>query len=101
VFCGDLYAILQVFCDVLRRVFCEGFVRDFRFAFCAVFFTKHKTHEHIEKHWETQIKSTIRWCIAGIFQEQEPKIATVLCKTKHLSQKICKTPQNTRKIVTK
>jgi len=46
----------------------------------------------------------VRSCIAGVLQEQEQNIATVYC-TKHLPQSICKshrkTPQNTRKTVTK
>jgi len=73
--------VLRVFCDVLR-VCCECFVSDLHYFHKT--HTKHKkTRKTLENTKNSQYARVLR--IVGVFQEQEPKIATVLHKT-HLSQ---------------
>ena len=72
-----------MFCGCFA-VFCECF---------AVFPQNTQNTRKTSKNTEKQKKLTIRSCIAGVFQEQKNRL---YC-TKHLSQNICKTPQNTTK----
>ena len=83
-FCGVLWCfagVLWSFAGVLQ-------------CFASVLQYFHKTHKTPEKHrktLKTHRKLTIRRCIAGVFKEPKNRL---YC-TKHLSQNICKTPQNT------
>jgi len=73
-----------MFCGCFA-VFCEYF---------AVFPQNTQNTRKTSKNTRKQEKlTTIRSCIAGVFQEQKNRL---YC-TKHLSQNICKTPQNTAK----
>jgi len=92
VFCG----VLRVFCGVLR-VFC-GVLRVFR-----SISTKHTKHLKNEKHRKT-LKNTKNSQYARVLPAFADSKKNRLYCTKHLSQNICKTPQNTakhRKTVTK
>jgi len=82
VFCG----YFVVFCGCFA-VFCDSVLQYF-----------HKTHKTPEKHQKTlkikknsQYTRVLRACL-----ELESKTNRLYC-TKHLSQNICKTPQNTAK----
>jgi len=88
VFCG----VLRVFCDVFR-VFC-GVLR----VFCSISISTNKKHtkhpKNIERHWKHKKNSQY----ARVLREfsKSKKNHPLYC-TKHLSQNICKTPQNTAK----
>jgi len=89
------YGVLRVFCGVLR-VFC-GVLR----VFCSIS-TKHTKHpKNIETHVLKNTKNSQYARVLRAFSKS--KKFRMYC-TKHLSQNICKTPQNTakhRKTVTK
>ena len=94
VFCGVLWCfVLRVFCGVLRVffAFCECFASVLRYF--------HKTHETHKKTLETTKKLTIHntlvvYCVLRAFSKSQK--SRLYC-TKHISQNICKTPQNTAK----
>jgi len=94
VFCG----VLRVFCDVLR-VFCV--LR----CFASVLQYFHKTHKTKtpEKHRKT-LENTENSQYARVLRAFSKSKKIRLYCTKHFSQNICKTPQNSakhRKTVTK
>jgi len=85
VFCG----VLRVFCDVLR-VFC-GVLR----VFCSIS-TKHTKHPKNEKHRKT-LENTKNSQYARVLRAFSKSQKIRLYCTKHFSQNICKTPQNSAK----
>ena len=61
----------------------------------------HKTHKTHEKHQKTLMENTKIAQYARVLREFSKSKKSRLYCTKHFSQNICKTPQNTRKTVTK